>query len=436
MSNKILVIDDEPDHLIQLEKRLGEYQFLHKENAGFVPNKEKILEKEYSAVLFDLDYNTPAGYDEGFKILPDLLKALGDSTPVIVMTKSESFDEYEKSIWIGASDFISKRNTQNWKKKIERAIKYHKLVQTEERVFEVGIEKTVRQCKYMGADYPTPLLITGAFGSGKNTLAEYIHRRFFKNHHKITKVNCKRSGQGVHDKMHEVIEEIKRESFLATYLFIDIEEADTECQSLLLDIVKENKRYANWYIFTSKKSIKEWPKNYLQELVERLEKPSFSIPPLTQRKEGIPSMVEYFLGRTECCPKGSPFFRKPVNNTMTDEAINELKKFPWEKNIRQLKKVVKQAVWKADRDGAKIINKSHLPERFSSKAPSMVLSAESQIHLRLDTIEDCLRKAPASITIALNIEEKILLEELQEYHKQYPHLFDQKPATRRYLAST
>ena len=77
--------------------------------------------------------------------------------------------------------------------------------------------------------------------------------------------------------------------------------------------------------------------NFREDLYHRLSVIVISVPPLRERKDDIPLLVNNFVGIiSQNMGKATP--------TFTDEAMEELKKFKWTGNIRELHNVVERLV--------------------------------------------------------------------------------------------
>ena len=84
-----------------------------------------------------------------------------------------------------------------------------------------------------------------------------------------------------------------------------------------------------------KKMIEE--NTFREDLYHRLSVIVIQVPPLRERKDDIPLLVESFVGNI-CQNMG-----KPVP-TFTDEAMEELKQYQWTGNIRELHNIVERLV--------------------------------------------------------------------------------------------
>lgn len=77
---------------------------------------------------------------------------------------------------------------------------------------------------------------------------------------------------------------------------------------------------------------------FREDLLYRLNGFTISLPPLRQRPDDIPDLIEYFLGRAR------DEMRKPGLIGLTHEALAVLNAYSWPGNVRQLQSVIRQAV--------------------------------------------------------------------------------------------
>ncbi|MBO7507485.1 MAG: sigma-54-dependent Fis family transcriptional regulator, partial [Paludibacteraceae bacterium] len=89
---------------------------------------------------------------------------------------------------------------------------------------------------------------------------------------------------------------------------------------------------------TNKNLMEEIQKgNFREDLYHRLGVILIHVPPLRERLEDIPELIDYFLGII-CDEQGIP------TKTFSDEAKEEMKKFRWGGNIRELRNAVERMV--------------------------------------------------------------------------------------------
>ena len=100
---------------------------------------------------------------------------------------------------------------------------------------------------------------------------------------------------------------------------------------------------------------------FRQDLFFRLQVILIRVPPLRQRREDVPALVEYFLRRA------------PRRITCSDAALRVLQRYRWPGNVRELRNVVEQMVWLAHGSEIQV---SDLPETLQSISSGIVPKQE------------------------------------------------------------
>ena len=101
-----------------------------------------------------------------------------------------------------------------------------------------------------------------------------------------------------------------------------------------------------------------------QDFHERIRPVTINIPPLRERKEDIPPLIEFFLQQPEVCPPIlDDFFQKRVVDCFTEEALNSLLNYKWPGNIRELRGILQQILVSIP-PGISMVESKHLPKRI------------------------------------------------------------------------
>jgi DNA-binding NtrC family response regulator len=120
---------------------------------------------------------------------------------------------------------------------------------------------------------------------------------------------------------------------------------------------------------------------FRQDLFYRLNVFPLDVPPLRERREDVPLLVEYFIGRY--ARKAGKRFKRVSRRT-----LDRLKAYPWPGNIRELQNVIERSVIVSDADEF-TVDDSWLPG--SSVAESRLgLSGRLAVHER-EIVEEALR---------------------------------------------
>jgi transcriptional regulator with PAS, ATPase and Fis domain len=100
---------------------------------------------------------------------------------------------------------------------------------------------------------------------------------------------------------------------------------------------------------------------FRSDLMYRLRVIHLAVPPLRERPEDIPALIEHFLRRAP----------KPI--VCSAEAKAALLKYRWPGNVRELQNIIEQAVWTAN---TSVIGLTDLPEAIGSESRVTVVSRE------------------------------------------------------------
>ncbi|MGH7860254.1 MAG: sigma-54 interaction domain-containing protein [Candidatus Binatia bacterium] len=118
-------------------------------------------------------------------------------------------------------------------------------------------------------------------------------------------------------------------------------------------------------------------KRFREDLFYRLNTATLAIPPLRERREDIPLLVEHFLAHF------SNQFRKPTR-LISRDAMNRLMQHPWEGNVRELRNVIERAVAVSRR---RVVTRRELFLTPAEKAPAPKPELEPAELISLDELE-------------------------------------------------
>jgi formate hydrogenlyase transcriptional activator len=287
------------------------------------------------------------------------------------------------------------------RKKTEEQLRNENLVLREEidhsSMFEeiVGSGKPMRQVlKQVEKVSPSDstVLILGETGTGKELIARALHRRSKRATRAFVRVNCAAIPQSLiaselfgHEKgafTGALQRRLGRfEAADGGTLFLDeIGDLPMETQIALLRVLQEREFErvgSNQPISVDVRLITATNRDlpaavaagtFRQDLFYRLNVFPIAVPPLRERGEDIPLLVEYFVARFS---KGAG---KNIRNISKD-ALEILRAYPWPGNIRELQNVVERAVILCETDTL-VVDESWLKrESGDSSGPHEGLSA-------------------------------------------------------------
>lgn len=161
---------------------------------------------------------------------------------------------------------------------------------------------------------------------------------------------------------------------------------------------------------------------FRQDLYYRLNVISIHIPPLRERKDDIPLLVEYFLDKKQNHNSSQKV------TSITKEAMQALLEYDWPGNVRELENIIERAVILSKRD---TITKEDLPEYLqkmdktftlikpqSHHNPGTALLKETLKNSEKQVIQDALEKLAGNrkkVAVSLGINRTTLYNKMREY---------------------
>lgn len=315
-------------------------------------------------------------------LLPDIygidllakLKEMDPNTEIIMVTAVKEVKTAVKAIKIGAYEYIIKPfNVDEVVTVIHRALEKHSLVQELtylrnelERV--QPFEKMVGQGKEMMEIFEListisqgdgTVLIQGESGTGKELVARAIHRLGPRKERPFVVINCASIPQSLmesevfgHNKgaftgaLNTVIGKLEIAQG-GTVFFDDIDTLDINMQAKLLRVIQEKEferlgstkviKVDAKFIAASNKNLDEMILNgkFRNDLFYRLNVFPIIIPPLRERKEDIPILLNHFL-RIRSKANGSG------RKSFSQRALKTLLEYDWPGNVRELENLVER----------------------------------------------------------------------------------------------
>lgn len=368
--SKILIIDDEKPIRRALREIL-EYEKFEVDEAEDGPSGlEKALKSNFDVILCDIKMPKM----DGMEVLENILKE-GVQTPVVMISGHGNIDTAVEAIKKGAFDFIQKpldlnrilvtiRNAMDKSELVHETKILKQKIQKSKSSEIIGESKAILHIKEMIERVATTdarVLITGGNGSGKELVARQLHEKSNRANAPFIEVNCAAIPSELieselfgHEKgafTSAVKQRIgKFEQAEGGTLFLDeIGDMSLSAQAKVLRALQENKITrvggekdikVNVRIIaaTNKDLKKEIEKNnFREDLYHRLGVILIHVPPLNERKEDIPVLVEHF-SKIICEEQGMPL------KTFEKSAIKALQSHNWSGNIRELRNVVERLI--------------------------------------------------------------------------------------------
>jgi two-component system, NtrC family, nitrogen regulation response regulator NtrX len=365
---KILIIDDEANIRSSLREILEYEKFEVEEAKDGAEGFSLLAENDYDIVLCDVKMPKM----DGIEVL-EKSKKTGVSTPFIMISAHGTKETALEAIKKGADFFIEKpfdipvilihiRNV------LERNILRSENKKLKNKIIKgyeiIGDSKPLQEVKEMiekVAPTEARVLITGPNGSGKELVARWLHEKSNRSAGPLIEVNCAaipaeliESELFGHEKgsFTSAIKQRlgKFEQANGGTLFLDeIGDMSLSAQAKVLRALQENKItrvggekeiQVNVRVLaaTNKDLKKEIAENkFREDLYHRLSVILIKVPPLNDRKEDIPLLVNKFLDDI-ASEQGTK--RKKIQ----ENALKALQQHDWTGNIRELRNVVERLV--------------------------------------------------------------------------------------------
>jgi DNA-binding NtrC family response regulator len=377
---RILVVDDEAairEGLHDLLTLEGGYTVDLAENAA--EGLRKMGTRPYDLVLLDLMMPDRSGMD----VLREV-RERDRETPIFILTAYGTVERAVEALKLGANDFFNKPWGENEKLiiEVERAIARRRLEYENTHLkralkqrysFPNIVGKSERMLRLLDlvaqvAPTRSTVLITGETGTGKELIAKAIHTNSPRAEHVFVAVN---SGSLPPELLESTLFGHVRGAFTSavaskkgyfevadkgTIFFDEIGNISLETQVKLLRVIQEREftplgstdpiKVDVRILAATNADLRKLVEDgrFREDLYYRLDVINLAIPPLRDRKEDIPPMVQHFF--TKYCRENDRFLDAMRNSVLRfqPEAIQILMEHNWPGNVRELENVVERAV--------------------------------------------------------------------------------------------
>jgi len=415
-SGAVLIIDDEPAIRESLQTLLEAEGYTVETAADGESGLKSMAAHPFDLVLLDFalpDHN-------GLEILKEI-RERDPGMAVIMITAYGTVENAVRAIQSGATNFIQKpwdneklladvrasitrRLTEEENIHLKRALKqrynFQNIVGKSEamlRIFDL-----VQQV----APSRSTILLQGESGTGKELIAKAIHMNSARRDHPFIPVNA---GSMPTELLESSLFGHVKGAFTSAIaskkglfevankgtIFLDeIGTMSMETQAKILRVLQDRKfmhvggvqeiqvdvRVIAATNIDLRQAVKEG--HFREDLFYRLNVITIELPPLRNRKEDIPLMVEFFLKKF--CEEND----KPPR-IVTPEAMRPLVDYNWPGNVRELENAIERAVVLSS--GASI-SPDLLPENITGRASSFSIASLSPDASLFEIVEDCERR--------------------------------------------
>ena len=449
-TSRILLIDDEENfrHMLSVILKKRGYDVEAAKNG--IEGLKKVETGSYDTVLCDIRMPEM----DGLEFLKEAQKAECEST-IIMMSAFGTLDTAIEAMKLGAYDYISKpfkpdeiiltlkkaeererlrRENLFLKKEVQKEYSFDNIISKNERMRQIF--DTIRKV----AKYKSTILITGESGTGKELVAKAIHFNSDRSNNPFVPVNCGAIPENLLES--ELFGHTKgsftnavrtkkglfEEADGGTMFLDEIGELPFQLQVKLLRVLQDGEirrvgdsRPIKIDVRIIAATIKDLDKEvredkFRDDLFYRLNVLPIKIPPLKERREDIPLLVDHFIH------KYSRELNHPIQE-INQEALNCLLNYSWNGNVRELENVIERAIVLTDSNQIQVEN---LPLEIQSpreESGVSLLNDELSIkkasrYLEMDLIKKALHKTNGNHTHAaklLEISHRALLYKIKEY---------------------
>jgi DNA-binding NtrC family response regulator len=400
---RLLVVDDD-DQLRQTLVRRFQKLGMDVADAASAEVALPLLDKKrFDVVLLDLHLPGMSGVE-----LLERLKAVQPELEVLMLTAHGSIDTAIQAMKRGAYDYLAKPfHLPELEIHIQKAFEKGQLVRREwQRVEQLRYEspryqivgsspamQRVVQLIERVAPTEATVLVRGSSGTGKELVARALHYNSARRDHPLVTINCAALQETLleselfgHEKgaftgavnakpgLVEVAE--------GGTLFIDeIAEMAPGLQAKLLRVLEDGhfrrvggtaERNADVRVVAATNKVLEDEQKsgrFREDLYYRLNVVGITLPPLHERRQDIPELIEHFLTTRQI---------GPVRSKVSPEALHALTAYDWPGNVRELANVLERAQILAEDH---TITPDDLPDAILGLAP-LPASAGDPRHLR------------------------------------------------------
>jgi DNA-binding NtrC family response regulator len=360
-------------------------------------------------VLTDLKMPDRDGLD-----LLEKVRAGSPEIPVVVITGQATIDTAMEAIKLGAYDYLTKPpQLETLGALLQRAIEKKRMAE-QVRQLQREIRKHARVENIVGSSPQmlevyktlqrvalsrTSVLILGESGTGKELVARKLHERSPRHSERFVPVNVSAIPEGLLES--ELFGHVRGAFTGATTarrglfddahrgtLFLDeIGDLSLPLQAKLLRVIQEHRfkpvggneerEVDVRLVGATHRDLEDMVVRGLfrEDLYYRLNVVSISLPPLRERREDIPVLVEHFLHKYE-------HERGQQAPAVAPDARALLESYAWPGNVRELENIVERAVLLSTHG---VITPDSLPPRLHSASPSPAGSPDSAM-LPLDAM--------------------------------------------------
>ncbi|HEY7900134.1 MAG TPA: sigma-54 dependent transcriptional regulator [Caulobacteraceae bacterium] len=406
MTGDVLVVDDEADIRELVAAILEDDGYQVRTARDSTSALDALRARKPSLIILDI-WMSGGGMD-GLELL-DLVKAMDPDLPVIMISGHGNIETAVSAIKRGAYDFVEKPfKSDRLLLLAERALEASNLRRENQRLRAkaivpdgmLGASQAAQQLRQMIAKVApanSRVLISGPAGAGKETAARLIHSASTRSRGEFVAISAAgmtpgrldveffgEEGEGARPRKIGVFERAHG----GTLYIDDVADMPLETQSRLLRVLVEQRfrrvggdtdvQVDVRVVSSTTRDLRDEIAGgrMREDLFHRLNVVPLRVPGLSERREDIPDLIDYYLDRLSGA-SGLPRRR------LAADAYATLQVQAWPGNVRQLRNVVERILILAAGDPEQPISAEMLPPDASAAPPTAGLAAERIIALPL-----------------------------------------------------
>lgn len=448
---RVLVVDDEESFRHMLSVILAKEGY----EVETASNGEEALQKAILSPFDQILCDIRMPQMDGLEFLKEIKKT-GIESIIIMMSAYGTIDTAIEAMKLGAYDYISKpfkpdeiiltlrkgeereqlrRENELLRKEVAKEYSFENIISKNEKMLNIfDVIKKVAQ-------YKSTVLITGESGTGKELVARALHYNSDRSQNPFIPVNCGAIPENLLES--ELFGHIKgaftdairtkkglfEEADGGTLFLDEIGELPAPLQVKLLRVLQEGEirrvgesksikidvRIVTATVKDLTKEVNEG--RFREDLFYRLNVLPIHIPPLRERKEDIPLLIDHFI------KKYNQSMNKNVKG-VDHQVLEILMNYKWYGNVRELENTIERAIVLTDKE---YIELNDLPaevrEYREESRPETIFEEEYSIKkasrvLEINLIKKALKKTRGNHTHAaklLEISHRALLYKIKEY---------------------
>ncbi len=370
----ILIVDDDIAVRISLALLLENAGHKVQEAANAADALSRIIKQIPDLILLDLNFSNDTSGDEGMELLKKI-RAISSKVPVVLITGWASIQLAVQGMKLGANDFINKpwnnehvlqsvstllelnvaKVKNSSRKRLDKQYNFKQIITQNPEM--LSILETVGQVATTDAS----VLILGESGTGKELIAEALHENSLRRNKPFVKVNLGGISSSLFES--EMFGHVRGAFTDARFdrvgrfdmsnkgtIFLDeIGELEAGSQVKLLRVLQDrtyevlgssrSKIVDVRVVCATNKDLREMvgAGTFREDLLYRINLITINLPPLRERSDDIPLLVNYFIDNLK------EIYNRPLLS-VSSTAMRWLQQLELPGNIRQLKNLVERTI--------------------------------------------------------------------------------------------